>query len=58
MKRTEKRKPEPIPVKQYAYRTEFILKNREHISKEERLGLWHFWRNRERMSLRSAARRD
>ena len=31
-----------VPVKQYAYRTEFILKNREHISKEERLGFVAF----------------
>ena len=30
------------PVKRYAYRTEFILKNREHISKEERLGFVAF----------------
>ena len=29
-------------IKQYAYRTEFILKNREHISKEERLGFVAF----------------
>ncbi|MBO4549935.1 MAG: DAK2 domain-containing protein, partial [Bacteroidaceae bacterium] len=27
------------PVKQYAYRTEFILKNREHISKEEQVSI-------------------
>ena len=31
-----------VPVKQYAYRTEFILKSREHISKEERLGFVAF----------------
>ncbi len=30
------------PVKQYAYRTEFILKNKEHISKDERLGFVAF----------------
>ncbi len=30
------------PVKQYAYRTEFILKSQEHISKEERLGFVAF----------------
>ena len=30
------------PVRQYAYRTEFILKNRKHISKEERLGFVSF----------------
>ena len=29
-------------VKQYAYRTEFILKNREHISRDERLGFVAF----------------
>ncbi len=33
---------EETPVKQYAYRTEFILKNKEHISKEERLGFVAF----------------
>jgi DAK2 domain fusion protein YloV len=31
-----------VPVKKYAYRTEFILKNKEHISKEERLGFVAF----------------
>ena len=30
------------PVKQYAYRTEFILKNKDHISKDERLGFVAF----------------
>ena len=29
-------------MKQYAYRTEFILKNKEHISKDERLGFVAF----------------
>ena len=29
-------------IRQYAYRTEFILKNREHISREERLGFVAF----------------
>ena len=29
-------------IRQYAYRTEFILKNKEHISKEERLGFVAF----------------
>lgn len=37
----EEEEAEPI-AKQYAYRTEFILKNREHISKEERLGFVAF----------------
>ena len=31
-----------VPAKKYAYRTEFILKNKEHISKEERLGFVAF----------------
>ncbi len=38
----EEEEAEAVPVKQYAYRTEFILKNREHISKEERLGFVAF----------------
>ena len=35
----EEARPE---IRQYAYRTEFILKNREHISREERLGFVAF----------------
>ncbi len=38
----EEEEQEETPVKKYAYRTEFILKNREHISKEERLGFVAF----------------
>ena len=39
----EEEEEEAVPeVKQYAYRTEFILKNKEHISKEERLGFVAF----------------
>ncbi|HCI73173.1 MAG TPA: dihydroxyacetone kinase [Lachnospiraceae bacterium] len=38
----EEEAPEAVPVRQYAYRTEFILKNKEHISKEERLGFVAF----------------
>ncbi len=38
----EEEEQEETPVKQYAYRTEFILKNKEHISKEERLGFVAF----------------
>ncbi len=38
----EEEEQEELLVKQYAYRTEFILKNKEHISKEERLGFVAF----------------
>ena len=39
----EEEEEEAAPaVKQYAYRTEFILKNKEHISKDERLGFVAF----------------
>lgn len=38
----EESQEEEVPVRQYAYRTEFILKNKEHISKDERLGFVAF----------------